>query len=185
MSEEIALASGDIAYWQRQYETEANRRTAIERALIELQGATLPEPNQSPHEEVWNRSRITLHTHRYYGPAGFTDPPIPLTPDEVSETQVLDDMARRLDEIQRALAVAMQENDNHHAYEKALESKFGPISRQIGEQNTTIGYQDAMLAELRRLLTAAYHALQSYARGNDAPALAEEVAARIEQVIEI
>lgn len=29
------------------------------------------------------------------------------------------------------------------------------LSRQIGEQNTTIGYQDAMLAELRRALDVA------------------------------
>lgn len=127
MSEEIALAAGDIAYWRGVAEHEATWRKALETALRELQGATIPEPNGSPHEDVWNRSRITLHTRYYYGPAGFAIPPIELCPDEVSETQVLDDMARRLaqaeadaGEFRRALAVAMQQIDAEHDLTKSL-----------------------------------------------------------------
>lgn len=66
----------------------------------------------------------------------------------------------------------------------ALLARLADMSRMIGEQNTTIGYQDAMLAERARLLTAAYHALQSYARGNAAPDLAIEVATAIESTLE-
>jgi len=36
----------------------------------------------------------------------------------------------------------------------ALLARMADLSRQIGEQNTTIGYQDAMLAALRRALEA-------------------------------
>jgi len=58
----------------------------------------------------------------------------------------------------------------------ALLARLADLSRQIGEQNTTIGYQDAMLS-------AAYNALMSYAHGNSAPDLAAEVAAHLEQTI--
>lgn len=112
MSEEIALASGDIAYAHGRAAYEAARRKAIEQALRELQAATLPEPNRSSHEDAWNRSRITLHTGRYYGPSGFAEPPIELCPDQVSETQVLDDMARRLETAERdsaALATGIRD----------------------------------------------------------------------------
>ena len=59
-------------------------------------------------------------------------------------------------EIRRALAVALAENDQHHAYERALESKVDQFSAQIGEITTTIGYQDAMLAERESQLGAAH-----------------------------
>ena len=50
------------------------------------------------------------------------------------------------------------------------------LSHQIGELNTTIGYQDAMLKAARKALDAAQQALLSYAHGNSAPDLAREVA---------
>lgn len=59
----------------------------------------------------------------------------------------------------------------------ALLARLADLSRQIGEQHTTIGYQDAMLR-------AAYDALQSYAHGNSAPDLAIEVAESIGKVRE-
>lgn len=65
----------------------------------------------------------------------------------------------------------------------ALLAKMAELSRQIGEQNTTIGYQDAMLVELRKTLGAAYHGLMSYACGNSAPDLAEEMAEEIKRVL--
>lgn len=55
-------------------------------------------------------------------------------------------------QLRAALDVAMQENEQHNAYERTLESKFGQLSRQLGEQNTTIGYQDAMIAAMRTAL---------------------------------
>jgi hypothetical protein len=58
----------------------------------------------------------------------------------------------------------------------ALLARMADLSCQIGEQNTTIGYQDAMLH-------AAYNALQSYVHGNSAPDLAKEVAAAIQAAI--
>lgn len=65
----------------------------------------------------------------------------------------------------------------------AFVARLADLSRTIGEQNTTIGYQDAMLAALRKTLDAAYHGLMSYACGNSAPALAEEMAAEIARVL--
>lgn len=65
----------------------------------------------------------------------------------------------------------------------ALLARMADMSRMVGEQNTTIGYQDAMIAELRRTLDAAYHGLMSYACGNSATALAEEIAAEIMRVL--
>jgi hypothetical protein len=66
----------------------------------------------------------------------------------------------------------------------ALLALLADMSRQVGEQNATIGYQDAMLAEQRTALDAAYHALMSYANKNSAPDLAIEVAAHIQATIE-
>lgn len=66
----------------------------------------------------------------------------------------------------------------------ALLARLADLSRQIGEQHTTIGEQDAMLTQLRSAVDIATHALQSYAHGNSAPDLAIEVAAHLQKAVE-
>ena len=47
----------------------------------------------------------------------------------------------------------------------ALLARLADLSRQIGEQNTTIGYQDAMLAELRAAMRDTIHRVEDVLEG--------------------